>query len=236
MIEGVKDNVERVGQTWTGDAADAFALEMEREKEEHVPPVGEKEKESRPGRPRKAKTPSISTSGTSGCGSDVSPTSSYFSHSPVRSYTLPLTPPNSGGSLSNTMMLGGVAESLGPESPVHDNFRDLATLGSRKRAPSEPGLRSMPLANGRIRSVTAPSKEKVNGDGEKTSGHSGSNGMSPSSGFKSGRGRGGRGGSGGGGGGERRDAKKRTSGSGNVTRGRGANHSVSSRGRKTTSL
>jgi hypothetical protein len=225
-MEGVKEgDIEREGQAWTGDAAEAFAREREREKEETVSPtVGEKEKETRQGRPRKAKTPSsISTSSISGTtGSDISPTSSYFSHSPVRTFSL-LTPPNSEGSLSN-MVFGGISESAGSESSVHDNFRDLAALG-RKRAPSEPGVLPAAFASGRSRSATASSG---NGYGSKNSGSYGTS----ANGGKSGRGRGGGGGSG-------RDGKKRTTSNGNVVRGRGGNYSANSgstRGRKISAL
>jgi hypothetical protein len=142
------NGIDRVGQAWTGDMADALASERlaEKDKEDGTSPV----EKDRPGRNRefgkKVKLPPVSTSGGEAHSYHQLPTPTCSSHSKPSS---PLTPPQSETSIS--AILSSVSESTESTSS-HEN--DQTLRDARKRSPSEPALRVNGVSKGRSRSVT----------------------------------------------------------------------------------
>jgi hypothetical protein len=143
--------LERVGQAWTGEVAEAMAAAAEKEREDSAL-SSEKDRagQQRDGH-KKAKPSSVSTLwSTSGGADNPSPTGSY-TQSPDQQTFSQLTPPNSEASLS------AILPAPAPESawPPPDDAPDARPQLSRKRTPSEPGPNvNGRLSNGRSRSAT----------------------------------------------------------------------------------
>ena len=128
------DPEERVGQAWTGPAADAMAAERAAETEkEHVAAMNEKERlgKLREGG-RKTRSLSVNISNHGDNAQLPTPTDSSYSRSPVLKYS-PLSPPPSACECSVSTALSSVSESTESNSS-----NGIDHSGAHVRAPSEP--------------------------------------------------------------------------------------------------
>ncbi|KAJ7287738.1 hypothetical protein C8J57DRAFT_1284756 [Mycena rebaudengoi] len=131
--------IERAGQAWVGETADAIAAERtaEKEKEEPTSPVERTGKVRESG--KRMRLPSVSISSSSGSDVLLPPTPKTVS--PTQQH-IPLTPPLSDYSIS--------------ETGWHGDFQS-----NRKRSPSEPNARNQSISKSRARSATAASNVKA---------------------------------------------------------------------------
>ena len=182
------DTIERVGQAWTGEMADALSAERleEKDKEDCTSPA----EKDRQGRNRdlgkKVKLSPVSTLSSESHPQHQLSTSPCSSHSKAPVQSSPLTPPQSEISIST--MLSSVSESAESTSS-HDNLHD-----GRKRSPSEPVLRINGVYKGRSRSLTTASTNKDNSNITRNGYYSRNTGSTANptvgTGHKPGRGRG----------------------------------------------
>jgi len=145
------NGTERVGQAWTGDMADALAVERlaEKDKDDCTSLVEKDRQGKNRDFGKKGKLPTISTSSIETPSHHPLTTPTYDSHSKaLLTQVSPLTPPRSETSISTR--LSSVSESTGSTSS-HKNDNDNA----RKRSPSEPIPRLNGAFKGRSRSVTS---------------------------------------------------------------------------------
>jgi hypothetical protein len=235
MDEGIRkgwnpSKIERVGQVWTGDAAEAAMAEVSagKDKEDCISSM-EKEK---PGRSRdatrKARLSSVSTSSSSSGANESqtypqlpTPTRSAHSQSPMQPFS-PLTPSHSETSVST--MLSSVIESAEHGSrEQNDSWSRFTDPEDDKQANGVVRGRTRSATVGTVKENGRQNHERVGAIGKTAPGRGSSGGSGPT---RVGRGRG----RGAGGAGRKSvvgdgSGTPGTNGTGRGKAGRGANHS-----------